>query len=46
MKRGMTTADFQSLAISDDTLERLNRLVIWVATIAVDNFKKERVQIV
>ena len=31
MKRGMTAAAFQSLGISDDTKERLNRLVIGVA---------------
>ena len=40
MKRGMTAAAFQSLGISDDTKERLNRLVIGLATIAVDNFRK------
>ena len=40
MKRVMTVATFQSLGISDDTKERLNRLVIGVATILVDNFRK------
>ena len=40
MKRGMTAAAFQSLGISDDTKERLNRLVIGVATILVGNFRK------
>ena len=34
MKRGMTAAAFQSLGISDDMKERLNRLVIGVATMA------------
>ena len=33
-------AAFQSLGISDDTKERLNRLVIGVATMAVDSFRK------
>ena len=33
-------AAFQSLGISDDTKERLNRLVIGVATISADNFRK------
>jgi hypothetical protein len=28
LKRGMTAAAFQTLGISDDTKERLNRLVI------------------
>ena len=37
---GMTTAAFQSLGISDDTKEMLNRLVIGVATISADNFRK------
>jgi hypothetical protein len=41
----MTAAALQSLGISDDTKERLNRLVIGVTTIAADNFRK-RVQIV
>ena len=41
MKRGMTAAAFQSLGISDDTKERLNRLVIGVATISADNFRKK-----
>jgi hypothetical protein len=36
----MTVAAFQYLGISDDTKERLNRLVIWVATIVVDNFRE------
>jgi hypothetical protein len=36
----MTSAEFQSLVISDDTKERLNRLVIEVATISADHFKK------
>ena len=40
MKRGMTEESFQSLGISDDTKERLNRLVIGVATMAADNFIK------
>jgi hypothetical protein len=40
LKRRMTTVAFQSLGISDDTKERLNRLVIGVATIAVDHFRK------
>ena len=40
MKRGMTATAFQSLGISDDTKERLNRLVIGVATFAADNFRK------
>ena len=37
LKRGMTAAAFQSLGISDD---RLNRLVIGVATILADNFSE------
>ena len=45
MKRGMTVAAFQSLGFSDDTKERLNRLVIGVATISADQFRKS-VQIV
>jgi hypothetical protein len=40
LKRGMTAAAFQSLGISDYTKERLNRLVIEVATILADNFRK------
>jgi hypothetical protein len=40
LKRGMTAAAFQSLEISDDTKERLNRLVIGVATMTADNFRK------
>ena len=39
MKRGMTAAAFQSLGISDDMKERKNRLVIGVATMAVDSFR-------
>ena len=39
MKRGTTAAAFQCLGISDDTKERLNRLVIGV-TIAADNLRK------
>ena len=31
---------FQSLGISDDMKESLNRLVIGVATMAADNFRK------
>jgi hypothetical protein len=33
-------AAFQSLGISDDTKERLNRLVIVISTIPADNFRK------
>ena len=40
MKRGMTAAAFQSLGTPDDTKERLNRLVIGVATMATDHFRK------
>jgi hypothetical protein len=40
LKRGMTTAAFQSFGISDDTKERLNRLVIGAATISAHNFRK------
>ena len=40
MKSRMTTAAFQSLGNSDDTKERLNRLVIGVATMAADSFRK------
>ena len=36
----MTGAAFQSLGISDDTKERLNRLVIGIATISADHFRK------
>ena len=36
----MAVAAFQSLGISDDPKERLNRLVIGVATMAADNFRK------
>ena len=39
MKRGMTAAAFQSFGISDDMKERLNRLVIGVATMAADSFR-------
>ena len=46
MKRGMTAAAFQSLGISDDMKERLNRLVIGVATMAADSFRNRGVQIV
>ena len=40
MKRGMTAAAFKSLGISDDTKERLNRLVIGVAITVADSFRK------
>ena len=40
MKRGMTAAAFQSLGILEEMKERLNRLVIGVATMAADNFRK------
>ena len=40
LKRGMTAAAFQSLGISDNTKERLNRLVIGVATISSEYFRK------
>ena len=40
LTKGMTAAAFQSLRISDDTKERLNRLVIGVATILAGNFKR------
>ena len=36
----MTAEAFQSLGISDDMKERLNRLVIGVATISTDNFRE------
>ena len=39
MKRGMTAAAFQSLVISNDMKERLNRLVIGGATMAADSFR-------
>jgi hypothetical protein len=39
LKRGMTVAAFQSLRISG-TKERLNRLVIGVAAISDDHFRK------
>ena len=42
LKRGMTAAAFQSLGISDDMKERLNRLVIGVATMAADSFRNRR----
>ena len=41
MKSGVTAADLQSLGISDNTKERLNRLVIWFATISADNFRNK-----
>jgi hypothetical protein len=37
----VTAAAFQSFGISDDTKERLNRLVKGVATILADNFRKK-----
>ena len=40
MKRGMTVAAFQSLGILDNTKERFNRLLIGVATMAADSFRK------
>jgi hypothetical protein len=40
LKRGTTAAPFQSLGISDDTKERLNRLVIGVAIMAAESFRK------
>jgi hypothetical protein len=40
LKREVTAAAFQSLGISDDTKEKLNRLVIGVATIVADNLRK------
>jgi hypothetical protein len=40
LKRRMTAAAFQSLGLSDDTKERLNRLVIGVAPISADHFRK------
>ena len=40
LKRGMTTAAFQSVGISDETKEMVNRLVIGVASILADNFRK------
>ena len=40
MKRGMTAVAFQSLGISDDKKKRLNRLVIGVATMSADHFRK------
>jgi hypothetical protein len=36
----MTAAAFKSMGISDDTKERLNRLVIGVAIILADNFRE------
>ena len=39
LKRRMTAATFLSLGISDHTKERLNRLVIGVATMVADNFR-------
>ena len=41
LKRGMTAAAFQSLGISDHMKERLNRLVIGVATILADHSRKK-----
>jgi hypothetical protein len=41
LKKGMTAAAFQSLGISYDTKERLNRLVIGVATMTADSFRKK-----
>jgi hypothetical protein len=38
----MIAAALQSFEISDDMKERLTRLVIGVATIAADNFRKRR----
>jgi protein involved in sex pheromone biosynthesis len=38
----MTAAASQSLGISDDTKERLNRLVIGLAKNGVDNYRKRR----
>ena len=38
LKRGMNAGAFQSLGISDNMKERLNRLVIGVAT--TDHFRK------
>ena len=40
LKRGMTAAAFQPLGISEITKERLNRLVIGVAKMAAENFRK------
>jgi hypothetical protein len=40
LKRGMIAAAFQSSGISDDLKERLNRLIIDVATISADHFRK------
>ena len=40
LKREMTAAAFQSMGISDDMKESLIRLVIGVATISADNFRK------
>ena len=39
LKRGLTAAAFQSLGISDDMKERLNRLV---TTISADNFLERK----
>jgi hypothetical protein len=36
----MTALAFQSMGISDNTKERLNSLVIGVATILADHFRK------
>ena len=40
LKRVMTAAAFQCLGFSDDMKERLNRLVIGVATMVEDHFIK------
>jgi hypothetical protein len=40
LKRGMTVDDRSSFPIFGDTKERLNRLVIGVATISADHFRK------
>ena len=45
MKRGMTAAAFQSLGISDDTKERVNRLVIGVTTMAADSFRNRGIRL-
>ena len=46
LKRELTAAAFQSLGISDDTKEMLNRLVIRGCYNFGRSIKKERVQIV
>ena len=40
MKRGMIAAAFKFWGISDNMKERLNKLVIGVAKILTDNFRK------